>query len=117
MPTISMFWIAVADRLEEAEEQAGAERGPGPPLGEDQRGQRDEAAPGAHVLDEARGEAGGEIGAREAAQEAADRHRGEAQPHDRDAGGVDGGRVLAHRAQAQAEAGAEEHPPGQRHGE
>ena len=40
-----------------------------------------------------------------------------AQAHDRDAGRVHGGRVLADRAQAQAEAGAEEHPPGQRHRE
>ena len=38
-----------------------------------------------------------------------------AQPGDRDAGGVDGGRVFADGAQSQPEAGAKQHPPGERH--
>jgi hypothetical protein len=51
---------------------------------------------------------GGEVGPRKAAEDAADHHGGVAQPDDRDARGVDGGGVFAHRAQAQPEAGAEQ---------
>ena len=77
-----------------------------PPFGEDQRGQRDVALAGGHVLDEAGVLRDRQIGAGDAAQDAGADHGAVAQPGHRNAGGVDRGRVLADGAQAQAEAGA-----------
>ena len=96
-----------ADRhgIEQAEQEAGAERRPGAPLGEDQGGERDEALARGHVGQEARRLADREIGAGQPAQHAGDDDRGVAQAGDGNAGGVDRGRVLADGAQAQAEAG------------
>ena len=105
----------IDSRIEEAEQQAGEHRRHRPPFGEDQRRQRDEALAGGHVLDEAGVLGDRQIGAGDAAEHAGADHRAVAQPGHRDAGGVDRGRVLADGAQPQAEAGAEQHPPGERH--
>src|SRR5215510_5258685 len=51
------------DRLGEAEKEAGEERADRIPFAEDQRGQRDEAAPGGHVAGEERILADGQISA------------------------------------------------------
>ena len=92
------------DRIEQAEEQAGEQGRPGPPIGEDHRGERDEALAGGHLRQEAGRLRDGEIGAAQPAERAADDHRGIAQAGNRDAGGVDRSRVFADGAQAQAEA-------------
>ena len=92
------------DRIEQAEQEAGAERRPGAPFGEDQRRQRDEAFAGRHVGQEAGRLPDRQIGAGEAAQDAADDDRRIAQTRHGNARGIDRRRVLADGAQAQAEA-------------
>jgi hypothetical protein len=57
----------IADGVEEAEQQAGEHGRNRLPLGEDEGRQRDEAATGGHVLDEAGADGHRQIGAREAA--------------------------------------------------
>ncbi len=104
------------DRIEEAEQQAGRHGVPGTPLAEHQCRQRHEALARAHVGDELGGLGHRQVGAADAGQQAADDERCVAHAHHRDTGGIDRCRCLAHRPQAQAEAGTEQHPPGQRHG-
>src|SRR5207248_9628025 len=87
----------------------GAERSP---LAEDQRRERDEAAPGGHVLRE---------GVHEADREEDAAHRGEgsgsddggiAGAVDRDPDRIGRPRMLTHRANAQADRRAEQEEPG-----
>ena len=103
--------------LKQAEEEAGAEHAPRPPVGEDQRGERDVALPRRHVAAEAGRLRGREISAGEAAEDAGDDDRAVAKPGHRDARRVDRGGVLADGAEAQAEARAVDDPGGERHGE
>ncbi|HET9652205.1 MAG TPA: 1-acyl-sn-glycerol-3-phosphate acyltransferase, partial [Usitatibacter sp.] len=62
-------------RIEIAEHQAHQQCRPGAPLGEDQRGERDEAASRGHALHEAGGLRDGQVPARHAAQHAANDDR------------------------------------------
>ena len=112
----SLFRLATLQgHLEAGQIAFGAERRVGTPAGEDQGGEGDEALAGGHVGDEAGREGDREIRAAKAAEHAADQDRRIAQPGDGDAGGVDGGRVLADRPQAQAEAGLCHDEGGERH--
>src|SRR5215208_627856 len=101
--------------VEEPEQEAGAERRKRAPAREDQGRERDEALAGGHVGDEAGRQRDRQVDAAKAAQHAADQDRRIAQPGDGDAGGVDRGRVLADRPQAQAEAGLCHDEGGERH--
>ena len=101
-------------RIEEPEQQAGKHHRHRPPLGEDQRRQRDEALAGGHVLHKARVLGDCEIGASKAAQDTAADDRPITQPGDRNAGRVDRAWIFADSAQPKAKARAEQDPPGER---
>ena len=103
--------------LQKAEQHTGGQRIPRAPFGKDQRGEGDKAASGSHVLYKARLQRRGKISARDATKHATDTDSRITQANYRDAGRVHRGRVFAHCAQAQAEAGAVQDPPGGGHAE
>src|SRR5919201_915166 len=94
---------ALGERGREAEEERGPKGAEGSPLAEDERGQRDEPAPGGHVLVEGVDEADREVGAAQGGEDAGERHSRIARRVDRDTDGVRRAGVLADRADAQAE--------------
>ena len=98
----------------EGEQQAGEDGRDRAPLAEDQRGERQVALAGAHVAHEPGTLGDRQVGAGDAGQHAVDHQRAVAQSLDGDAGRVDRGRILAHGAQAQAEAGVVDHPGDER---
>ena len=82
---------------------AARERAERPPVAEDERGERDEAAAGGHVLVERVDEADREVRAAERGEHAGDDRRRCSGSVDGDADGLRRARMLADRAQAQPE--------------
>ena len=104
----------------EAEQQRGRERAARAPVAEDDRRQRDEAAPRGHVLVERAHEADREVRPAHRRQDAGGHHGEVARARDRDADRLGRPRVLADRRRRSPCARAEEedgqrHDPDQRH--
>src|SRR4051794_28209245 len=96
-------------RAEEDRRRIRAER---PPVPEDHGGERDEAAPVRHALVERAEEADREVGAAERGEDPRNDDRDVAGLVDRDPDGVRRTRMLADRAETQADGRAEQHDPG-----
>src|SRR4051794_35265592 len=86
-----------------AEENRGCVRAEGPPVAEDDRSERDEAASRRHVLAERADEADREVRAAERRENPGDDDRDVARQVDGDADRVRRTRMLAHRAQPQSD--------------
>ena len=115
-PPIGNACEVIAGGLQEAEEQAGEERRPGAPVGEDQRRQRHEAASPPSCRARSSTTATVEMKAPAMPQSTPAMITAlVAQARHRDAGRVHRMRVLAHGAQPQAEARAVQRPGGERH--
>src|SRR5581483_1634801 len=100
----------------EAEQDRGPERPERTPVAEDERRERDEAAPGGHVVVEApAAEADRQVGASERGEDAGEDHGAVADGIDVDADGVGGARMLAAGADAQADRRREDDEEGEDH--
>jgi len=96
-----------SESAREAEEECGPEGGERPPVAEDQRGEGDEPAPGRHVLRERVDEADRQEHASQGGQRSRGRHGRVPDAVDGDSDRVGSPRMLADRADAEADRGLE----------